>query len=97
VLSFGQLVYQDVPDAFLLSLPAPLWIGPVNSDPALYPERAMHVNGRIELAGGQSLLQLRPWLQCGLVAECAGGKPADHGAGLDLVRLISAGVSAALR
>ena len=58
VLSFGQLGYQDVPDAFLLSLPAPLWIGPVSSDPALYPERAMHVNGRIELEGGQSLLQL---------------------------------------
>jgi len=87
VLSLWQLGYQDCPGCLFAELAAPalesVRLGKLIR--RLYPERAMHVNGRIELEGGQSLLQLGPWLQCGLVLSCAGGKPADHGAWLDFV------------
>jgi len=76
----GKLVYQDVRMLFAEACRA-AWIGPVNSDPRLYPERAMHVTAGSSWAGARGLLQLGrafSWI----VAECAAGALPTHGAGL---------------
>jgi hypothetical protein len=57
VLLPGGTTYTMTSDPRPCCLPPPVWFGPVNSNAATYPERALHVLGKIE-AAGQSYFQL---------------------------------------
>ncbi|MCP9820045.1 hypothetical protein KBZ18_11145 [Synechococcus sp. Cruz-9H2] len=54
----GAPSYSDTVDPNPLCLPAPFWIGPVDTNNTTYPGRNMHVHGRIDLVDGRSLFQL---------------------------------------